>query len=591
MKRLPIGLLVAGLALPAASLGAALPSRHSDAPSITPAPAADDSGGVRVARRQRRSRRSTKKAPTVPVKVVNPGATSGTLKQGRKKRSVYFADPGAPLELQMSGAGKLALVIHQVLPAKKLERKKLTVSVSADGGSARTVTVLGRVLRKGSLEGGATSVVSNPKKHFEKLGPGDHTITVSVPEGTLGVAVRIEWYPAGFNKAAPVVVEPRKASAAMLAAIADLDDDDDDDIEAPPPPTTPPAATMVPIASVPPPEPPPSGPPPTEIAATPVAETPPTPQSLEEALAKRIAAGEVRDGLIGTWATLEVTHTRKPEKRTFHHVPEEKSFTVLVDGPGLLTIRLHRLIDPAQAANEAGKQYSVVILEDDVVLQQLSGVTELSQTWELGPSSSSAGLVLSEPKEYRLKVGNRKSKLALQISESADGMAIQYSFSAETLSLASMDLGFDDEDDEDEDIGPIAPVAPKPTVVMEVAVAERIIIEEKDNFIGFAAQAGIVVPAAGGDPVTTVGADVRFGLPFAGGAITVGAHAGYHRHTLQANNGETGAPVRVRSRTDSVPLFAKASYSLPLGESLAVYTNIAAGFLYIRASSRALGGT
>ena len=64
---------------------------------------------------------------------------------------------------------------------------------------------------------------------------------------------------------------------------------------------------------------------------------------------------------------------------------------------------------------------------------------------------------LSEPKEYQLKVGAKKSRFAVQISEAQEGMAIRYSFDAEQATLAAaMSLDFDEED---EDLGMAAPAA------------------------------------------------------------------------------------------------------------------------------------
>jgi hypothetical protein len=590
MKATITSILILGLALPAGAV-----SRTSARPQAGPTVTDGAASGLWVAKRRKRRRgKRAPKAPPPPVKVTTPGVSEVTLRQGRKAQAVVTLKPQEKLDISFSGAGKLAIVLFNALPKKSSERTSAIVTVSVDGGPIKRVTLPTRLNRKGNLKADIGPLVSKPKKHFTKLRAGDHTADLEVISGALGVAVRVEWYPLGHRKPAPLVFEP---AGDMVATVPDLDEDEG--VTPPPAPDLPPAADMAPIASSAPPVAPDAPPPPTEpvtpaeeTAAAPVVTEPPPPTpapastSPAAELEKKIASGEIRHGLIGTFDPLELVDTREGDRNTFHRVKEHQSYSILVAGPGELTVRLHRLIDPAKKQEAEGTPYSIVILENDVVLQQLSGTTEASQNWQIDPAFNADGLLLSEPKEYHLKVSANQSRLALQISEAPLGMAIRYDYAAETMSLAAMDLGFDDEDD---DLGPIGPATSKPTVVMEVAVTEKVIIEERPGFIGLAVQAGTVIPAAGGDPVIAGGTDVRFALPFVQG-LTVGAHAAYHRHTMQTNVGDLdGVAVRPRSSTHTVPLFVKATYSMPLGRVLGIYADFGAGVSYVRASTRARG--
>ena len=56
----------------------------------------------------------------------------------------------------------------------------------------------------------------------------------------------------------------------------------------------------------------------------------------------------------------------------FHRIDEEKSYVVMVSGPGVLTVRMHRLLDPEKLAQPGyDKGCTFVIFENDVLLQQL----------------------------------------------------------------------------------------------------------------------------------------------------------------------------------------------------------------------------
>ena len=68
-------------------------------------------------------------------------------------------------------------------------------------------------------------------------------------------------------------------------------------------------------------------------------------------------------------------------------------------------------------------KYSVVILENEAMLQQLKATTETSSAWEINSETDARIAQLSERKEYQLKIGRKESHLAFQIWEASTGIA------------------------------------------------------------------------------------------------------------------------------------------------------------------------
>ncbi|MBW2459626.1 MAG: hypothetical protein JRI68_34350 [Deltaproteobacteria bacterium] len=559
MRILTTTLLVTGMALAGPTRAAVHPTTVHVDESAADAP-------LRVAKRKRKGR---KPAKVEPVRIRSGDTAELSLEQkGRKTLQVYAVTPDAPLAMEVTGPGKLALVVYQLLP-KSTKTRKQTFLISVDGKRATKVKVTNKPFRKGTLAGDV-STVSNGKKRLERLKGGTHTVQVTAPAGSAGAVVRIEMYVTGAKMAAPVVIEPQRSDL-MAAALDALDDD-----EEPPPP---------------PPEPPPSPVEPVEVAAAPIAPTEPVEPVADPtaALAARLSAGEIRDGLVGDYQPATVVDEDSGERTTFQRIASEESFSFMVQGPGEVTVRLHRLVAGITAA---ASEYKIVILENDVLLQQLSGATEVLTRRKLEPSlTAMAPPALSDAKEYRLKVGPKQSRFAFQIAQAPEGMVIRYRFAAEEASLASMALDFDDEDDDEDGIGFSMGTAALPTVVMEVDVTEKtIVVEQSKGFLGLGVYAGTMVPVAGGGMGVVGTFEISAALPWLDRAFVVAVDGTFITHDMTASIGDpAGAAINARSTVYAVPVIGKVIGRLRLAEIFALYGHGGFGVSYVRAERRALG--
>ena len=578
-------------------------SQAGAVPIAVPAVAdADSPDPLLVARRRKRRKKSTPPADLPPVK-IRTVVEQTILKKGRKKKPVYLIPAATTILIEMSGYGNLALVFHQQLSRKKSERNSVVVQVAADGRDPREVKISTKVQKRMSIETDKRGLISKPGSRVEKLGGGDHRIEITGPaEGPPIIAV-IEFYAGGSKHKSPVVIEEAAApDPSLLAAAMDFDDDDD---AAPPPPAAPPPVAPPPAEPAEPAEPaiPPTSAEPALASAplNPVAAEPAVPsakpltdvlaavsrkkESIRDATVRRVNSGEIRDGLLGEYPEVSVVYEKTGETTLFGRVGEEKSYSIMVGGPGELVVRVHRIVDPAKTPTDGGS-YSIVILENDVLLQQLSGTTERSSVWLL-QSAETEGLLISEPKEYRLKVGAKKSALALQIADAPEGMLIRYTYAAETATLAAMDLGFDDEDDED-DMGFVAPV--QPTVVMEVDVREALVIEEAPSFLAFGARVGAALPMTGANPGLIVGGEAVFTLPFLDRMFAIAATGAFMQNDLGLQILDpTGAAVDTTTTVMAVPVVAKLIFRMPFGEMFTAYADAGGGISYVRVERQASG--
>ncbi len=525
-----------------------------------------------VARSKRKKKKAAKStapsAPSVaaePVKITTPSVSAGVVQKGRKSQAAYVLDQNSPLDMKLAGAGKLALVFYQVLPAGKVP--KGTVEVVVDRGRATKVNLSDRPNRKFSLTGGPKGQVCPPKNHVEQLKAGEHLVSIQTTGGVVAM-VRIEFYAGGSKTPAPIELVP--PGSGLMAAMSVEDD------ELTPEPPSEPAPPPIPNV-LPKPEP-----------KALVASAPETAAMLpRDILAQRLKAGEARDGIVGEYAQVSITNTREDEAGTqsFYRVGAEESFSFMVQGPGEVKVRLHRLVD---AAAPDGGPYKIIILEDDVLLQQLEGETTKAEHYVL----ETTGLIkqtVAEPKEYHLKVGPKLSRLAFQIAGAAEGMVVRYDFEAEEMSLAAIALDFDDDEGgggEDFSMGASAMA----TVVMEVAVGERIIIEQRESFLGLGAQAGVFLPASGGDMGMAAGVELSFALPMLDNMFALGVHGSFHRHQLATSVGDLdGAAIDASSTVMAVPVVGKITARFRLAEVFGLFVHGGFGICYVTAERTALG--
>ncbi|MBI5509650.1 MAG: hypothetical protein HY903_12930 [Deltaproteobacteria bacterium] len=528
-------------------------------------------------------------AAVEPVKIVSPGVVKASVENKKKKQTTaYVVDTGKPLKLELKGPGKLTINIHQLMPGGK-GIKKPSYEVVVDRAKPKAVVPADQPAKAVKLVGRGPDKISTPKTWSEKLSAGAHVVQVSAPKAGPAAVVTLEFYPTGAKSPAPIIIVEEASKRDLMASAAALDDDDEP-IQASPPPVPPPPT---PVVAPPPvvPEPPvvAEPPPPVETvvaapaAPEPVAETP------EAQVKRRVAAGEIRDGLLETYDEIAVVKKDTREETQFYRVAQEKSFSFMVAGPGEVTVRLHRIIDPPAAAESENKSYTVVMLENDVVLQQLGGVTKQSNTWEVKAVGLGVTRYLSEPKEYKLKIGPQNSRLQFQIAEAPEGMAVRYSFAPEAAaSLSLLAGGLDDE--EDGDSGTATVGALKPTMVMEVDLSEKIIVQRKAGFLSLMAQGGTFVPMAGGNPGILAGLQLTANLPFANRMFLLSIQGLVQRHTLALSIGDIdGGAIDAAATIMAIPVLAKVTARLPLGESgLALFGHGGGGLCYVSASRNAL---
>ena len=558
MRILTVSLLVATLSLPAHA------AVHPTAERVERARSED---AVRIAKRRRKKR--GKPVKVEPVRIRSAGTEQLALRQrGRKTHQVFTVTPETPLSMEVTGPGKLALVMHQLLP-RGTKSRRVTFQVAVDGKRRAKVKVTNRPFRKGTLEGDVPQV-SNGKKRLERLKGGTHAVDITAPAGSAGAVVRIEMWVTGAKKPAPVVIDAERSE--LMAAALDALDQEEPPPEPPPPP-----------APAPDPE-----PEPLEVAATPV-ETPAEPAATA---APALSEG-VRHALAGDYPAATVVDEDSGETISFFRIGAEQSFSFMVQGPGEVTVRLHRLVAPETAATAAGSEYKIVILENDVLLQQLDGTTEVLTRRTLQSSTALAALTppaLSDAKEYRLKVGPKQSRFAFQIAQAPEGMVIRYEFAAEEMSLAAMALDFDDEED-DEGLGLGMAATAMPTVVMEVDVTEKtILVEGAKGFLGLGVYAGSMVPIAGGDMGMVGAFEISAALPWADRAFVLAVEGTFIRHQLAASIGDpSGAAIDAESTVYAVPMVGKLIGRLRLAEIFALYAHGGFGVSYVRAERAALG--
>lgn len=499
--------------------------------------------------------------PSIPTVRVTSHSERLSIRVGKARRSVFVATAEQPLKLEIEGPGRLKLELRRVMGRKQKKVKRARVQVIVDGKAARVKV------------GGPTDAAARvPPKHgiglsagtstTRKLAAGPHTVEVVALPGARGVAVFVVFRMPGHAKPIPVIVAPAAAGGDALA-LTPLQTPLIDAKDEVPPIQTPEVASgeaVMPEAPKAEPEPPPA----------------PT-------VKERIAAGEIRHGLESQHDELTLVH-ENGERRESHLATNDRPFVILVDGPCEITIRMHRLIDSAEGKAAQGTEYSIVLLEDDVVLQQVRGKTEVSSVWKIDPASGLGWLTVAKPKEVRLQVATKVARLAFLVSDSVrGGMAMSYEFTGAEKSLASsMLLSLDDDED---GIGLNLP----PTIVTEVdikeTVIERIVYRGKKEFLGLGLRAGAVVPPWGGQPSLAAALEITFALPFAGQAFALGLEGGFQRHDLSAAApDELGGVVSTRATVNSVPILGLVSGRLRLSQSFRGYVTVGGGIMVVLAS-------
>ena len=475
------------------------------------------------------------------VNVYGPDK-SYSIRVGRKKFTSFFMDAQSPVRVDVPRSGKLVLNFYQL--QKKKNAPKGSIEFSLDGTPPLGVRLNGKSSRKIKMIG-KPGRLAKPIKRVDMVGDGSHIVNLTAV-GSTQVAVVVAFYIATRMKPLPVVLQkgppPEKAEEPAAVAM---------DNPAPPPVLDPsgPNDDAGPVVTD-----PPLDDDPTiveEIAAANADATPLDPAA--SALQARITAGEIRDGLVHKHTSLVVVRNEGDETHTMHLVQPSQPYDIMLAGPGVLSLRIQQLTGAATKLLEAGKKYSIVVLENDVMLRNLDIVGEYADKWSVEGDSSAA---VAQPRQYRFEIGGKEARLAMHVPEDLPtGVLMEYSFEAgeRTSGMDVLALGL-------EGMGGMS-LIPDTTVTeidMRETVVEKVVYlgGEQQEYFGLGARAGVVVPIWGGEPAMGGGVELRFIIPFLERMFAIGVEIEVQHQTLVVSAADPrGAELNASATALGVPLF------------------------------------
>ncbi|MBI3178091.1 MAG: hypothetical protein HYZ27_00425 [Deltaproteobacteria bacterium] len=490
-----------------------------------------------------------KKAATAPASSLAIATDLPQVEIKVKKRRVtaLAAGPGDSVRVNLAGPGKLTVVVYQVLD----QGGQALVNTFRNGKPERGMSFKGQRYPGASASSGQR--ISRPKTSELSIASGEHVVEVKLPPASSAVLVEIQYFPAGARRPAPLVFQP--ASTAVAAA--------------PPGPPNGPASTEV----MPPPTPPgaPVGP----VAAPAAAPAAKGPFAQAEAA---IESGK-RDMLVGSYPTVVLRRPEAPEQESFHWAKAEQPLQFVADGPGIVTVRVHRF------TRGDATPVRLTILENDILLQAVDLDTPLSD-WVV---EGRPELKVCAAKEYRLTLAPKLSRFVIQTAESmSDGMAIRYTFEPQEKGGAmalTLDLG--------EEIGG-ADLAGS-TVLTEVAIREtvRVIrVGGGDEFLGVGVGGGVFVPQWRGRPAYAAGLQIRLTLPPLDRFLALSFDATAQMQNLVfAVADPQGAPLDASARVLSLPAFGSFVFRFIIADVLGLHLSLGGGMVYVQAESTLAGTT
>ncbi len=467
--------------------------------------------------------------------------------------------PAEELTATIEGRGKLAVVVYQALrPDEKVAKEKVSVSLTANGKSAGSVSFKGKLDQKATALGPESPLLSRSKSKVLKVA-GTMTLTLRVPHASSAAVVDLQFFAGKSRSPTPVTfVVPAPSESPPVAEAPPSE-------EVLPPPDAPPLAPEPPVAAV-------------EVAA-------PQPG---EALLAQIRAGELREGELGEFPRLTITDKTTRAESAYALATAERPYRFAVDGPGTVTVYVHRLagLTGASAAD------TLTILENDILLQSFELDAPLDPNLEV-----SSGQGATRVEEYRLNVAGKLSQLVFQPAESAAaGIAVRYAFEpAEKGGILALSLDLGDGLGGDT-------MAPQ-TTITEVAVREKVVqvsvevekvvrVErELDETVGIAVTGGAVVPLWGGTPAPAAGVELQWILPFAKGALALSAEGQAQMYTLLGRGVDPlQAEVRSRSFIWAVPVRVGPTYRHAFTDSLRLAFAGRGTFAWLTGTAKARGG-
>jgi hypothetical protein len=504
-----------------------------------------------------KKRRRGKKLPSLVVKTSLPTVN---LKLKRRRATGVLVEPGGELTVAFSGAGRLGILVYQALGARqKKGSAPVTVLWNVDGGARRRISFTGSIDRQARVSGPASKALSQPRGATARVGDGGHRASFEVPAGTTAAVIELRWYPGKAKNPASVRM--------VTVAASEL---------GPPPaspqPLPPPGAPATPRES-----------PAVQVAA---GARPTTAKEIE----KQIAAGGIRDGVVGAYTMIAIRNVNDGSSGWFARASADRPYAFVVDGPGDVTVRVHRL---ASGSEVLPRSETLTILENDVLLKTLDLDLPISDSLEVVGATS---LATSAIQEYKLGLGPRVSRFTFQPSEaSASGIAIQYSFEPEDKNSAmalTMDLG--------DDLG-LGDELGGTTNITQVAVREKLVqvVTEKvvrvgdarSEILGVAVTAGSSIPTWGGAPVPAAGLELQWVLPFGDGAWALSAEGSAQWHTLSSRGVDsTQAELHSRAEVWLVPVRAGPTFRYSFSDSIRLAVGARGSFNYLFGTSHSLGG-
>ncbi|MBI3178749.1 MAG: hypothetical protein HYZ27_03765 [Deltaproteobacteria bacterium] len=275
------------------------------------------------------------KAPTPPPLRVRTDLTRVDIKVKKRRAPGVWMQPGQKLTVPLTGPGKLGLLIYQVGSGSTV------LEMARDGRPAKPMTFTGKRDRNASAMGPRKLALSKAKSATVSVTSGEHTVDITLGSTSAQAVVELQYYPLGSRKAAAVLFEAAPPAVAAAAP---------GDVAGPEPPPAPGAPVDAPA--------PPGVPPPPSVTP---ASAPAQPWS---ELAARITRGETRDGIVGEYPKLSLKRPQDDAPEIFYHATTNRPFVFLADGPGVVTLRVHRL-----ASDDAERAAKLTVLENDVLLQ------------------------------------------------------------------------------------------------------------------------------------------------------------------------------------------------------------------------------
>ncbi len=503
----------------------------------------DEPRQVRLAKAKKKP-----KATSTPPISISTNLTQVEIRVRKRRVTALAAKPADSVRVELAGPGKLTVVVYQVLD----RGGEVLVNTFRDGKPERGLSFKGQ-----RYPGVATSSgqrVSRPKTVDVVIPSGEHVTEVKVPPASAAVLLELQYFAAGARRPAPVVFR----SAAVAAAT----------------PAAPPSERQAVVGAPPAPPGAPPEPPPAAVVS------PPSPASGPFTGAEaRIAAGEARDALAGEYPTVVLRRPDSMDSEVFQWAAIDRPLQFVADGPGVVTVRAHRLTRGDAAP------VRLTILENDVLLQSVELDTPISE-WTV---EGRPDLKVCAAKEYRLTLPPKLSRFAIQAAESmSDGMAVRYSFAPQDKGGAmalTLDLG--------EEIG--AADLAGTTVLTEVAIREtvRIIrVGGGDEFLGVGIGGGVFVPQWRGRPAYTAGMQIRLTLPPFDRFMGLSFEAnGQLQELVFASADPQGAPLDASARVLSLPAFGSLVFRFIIADLLGVHFSLGGGMVYVQAESTLTGTT